>query len=165
MMQLWVNLPAAHKMDDPGYQGLTAGEMGKVTLPGGGTVTVVAGSLHGVQGPARTCTPINLWDVRLGPGESAGLAVPRRHNVMVFVLDGVVRTAGHVVEPQRLAVFEHDGDALHLAADVDGARFVVLGGEPINEPVASYGPFVMNSREELVQAIEDFNAGTFGRLD
>lgn len=165
MMQLWVNLPAAHKMDDPGYQGLTAGEMGKVTLPGGGTVTVVAGSIHGVQGPARTCTPINLWDVRLGPGESAGLAVPRRHNVMVFVLDGVVRTAGHVVEPQRLAVFEHDGDALHLAADVDGARVVVLGGEPINEPVASYGPFVMNSREELVQAIEDFNAGTFGRLD
>lgn len=165
MMQLWVNLPAAHKMDTPGYQGLTAPEMGKVALPGGGSVTLVAGSLDGVSGPARTFTPINLWDVRLGANESAELAVPTSHNVMVFVLDGLVHTAGHTVNAQELAIYEHDGDAINVSADVDGARFVVLGGEPINEPVASYGPFVMNTREQLIQAIEDFNSGKFGHLD
>ena len=164
MMQLWVNLPAAHKMDAPKYQGLTSDQMAKVTLPGGGIATLIAGELLGHRGPASTFTPVNLWDVRLGSGETADLPVPASHNMMVFVLDGEVRTADATAVAQQLVVYRHDGDSIRVTADVDGARFIVLGGEPINEPVASYGPFVMNTRDELVQAVEDFNSGKFGYL-
>lgn len=174
MMQLWVNLPARHKMDTPRYQGLTAGEMATVDLDGGGSATLIAGELLGHRGPASTFSPVNLWDVRLGDGESATLPIPASHNVMVFVIHGAVRTGGKDVGAEHLVVFEHDGDAItveaatageHVSDGEPGARFVVLGGEPLNEPIASYGPFVMNTREQILQAIDDFNAGKFGHLD
>ncbi len=164
MMQLWVNLPAAHKMDPPRYQALTADRMGRVDLPGGGVVTLVAGSLGDATGPAQTVTPIELWDVRLTPSETAELAVPVSHHAMVFVLDGQVTAAGSTIAAQHLALFDHDGAALVLTAGGEGCRFVVLAGEPIDEPIASYGPFVMNTRDELIQAVDDFNAGRFGRI-
>lgn len=165
MMQLWVNLPAKHKMDPPGYQGLVADEMGRVALPGGGSVRLVAGELDGVRGPARTFTPMELWDVRLEPGEHADLAVPDGHSLMLFVLDGEVTTDGGAVGPAELGLFERDGDTVVVDAGPDGARLMVLGGEPIGEPVMSHGPFVMNTRQELVDAIDDFNSGKFGHLD
>jgi len=164
MMQLWVNLPGKDKMSEPGYQALTAESMGKVKLEGGGTVTLYAGELDGERGPARTHTPIELWDVQLAADEVAELAVPDGHTIMVFVLDGEVATDGGTIGHERLGIFERRGDLLRLAAPATGARAIVLGGQPIEEDVIFYGPFAMNTQAEIVQAIQDFNAGTFGQL-
>ncbi|MFV0524831.1 MAG: pirin family protein [Acidimicrobiales bacterium] len=164
MMQLWVNLPGANKMDEPGYQALEAGAMGRVELPGGGTVTLIAGELDGVTGPARTFTPIELWDVSLGAEERAELAVPDGHTEMVFVIDGELAAGGGRIGEQELGVFERSGDGLVLAAGPAGARAIVLGGRPIGEDVIFYGPFAMNTREEIVAAIRDFESGRFGSL-
>ena len=162
--RLWVNLPAAHKMDDPGYQALTAESLGKVKPIDGGQVNLYAGELDGESGPARTATPINLWDIHLGPGEDTTLTVPDGHTTMLFVIDGEVATDGGRLDSQQLGLFERTGDELRLRAGELGARALLLGGEPIGEPTVSYGPFVMNTEAEIVQAVQDFNAGTFGRL-
>ena len=168
MMQLWVNLPGKHKMDPPGYQGLTAEQMGKVKLDTGGVVTLVAGELDGERGPANTFTPIELWDVQLVANESVNLAVPDGHTLMVFVLEGELATgegsARTTIGREKLALFNREGDNLSLTAGETGARAIVLGGEPINEDVIFYGPFAMNTSEEIVAAINDFNAGKFGTL-
>ena len=169
MMQLWVNLPAAHKLDEPGYQALSAAEMGRVELPGGTEVTLIAGELAGVRGPAKTFTPIQLWDVSVAAATPVELPVPAGQRMSIFVVDGSV-LLGERAEPGtagagELVVFDDDGDVLAFAAGETGARLVVLGGEPIGEPIASYGPFVMNTRAELLEAVEDFNAGRFGHLD
>lgn len=181
MVQLWVNLPAKHKMDEPGYQGLTAESMGKVKLEGGGVVTLVAGELDGEIGPARTFTPIELWDAELVGDETAELAVPDGHNLMVFVIDGEVTSGdgqvnaadqgagagrgGVRLAQQELGIFNREGSVLRLTAGPLGARVLVMGGEPINEPVLFHGPFVMNTREEIIAAYEDFRRGKFGHLE
>ena len=165
MMQLWVNLPAAHKMDAPGYQPLTAEAMGKVKLPDGGTVTLIAGELDGVQGPAKTFTPIEMWDVALTADESAALTVPDGHNLMVFVLDGEVTTPSGRIGHEELGIFEREGDVLELTAGTLGARVLVLGGQPIDEPVVFHGPFVMNTVDEIRTAMLDYSRGAFGHLD
>ncbi|WP_370891685.1 pirin family protein [Janibacter sp. GXQ6167] len=164
MMQLWVNLPSYDKMNEPRYQALTAEQMGKVKLNGGGTVTLYSGELDGEKGPALTHTPIELWDVQLSANESTELAVPDGHTMMVFVLDGSIETEGGTIGHEQLGIFERSGDQLTLTAPETGARAIVLGGEPIGEPVIFYGPFAMNTEREIVQAIQDFNAGTFGHL-
>lgn len=164
MMQLWVNLPAANKMDDPAYQPLVAAEMGQVSLPGGGNVRLVAGELDGTKGPARTFTPIELWDVTLVPGERAELVTPDGHTTMVFVTQGQVRTAGATVGLHELGVLSRDGDITVLTAGDEGARLILLGGQPIGEDLVFYGPFVMNTEDEIAQAIEDLNTGKFGHL-
>ncbi|MGQ0629562.1 MAG: pirin family protein [Sporichthyaceae bacterium] len=164
MMQLWVNLPKAEKMSDPGYQPLLAADMGQVVLPGGaGSVNVIAGQYRGTRGPARTFTPINLWEVRLNAGGRLDAAFPVSENTAVFVLDGEVRAGDHVARPQQLLLFSHDGEEISVESE-HGAHLLVLNGEPIEEPVFSYGPFVMNEREEIVQAMRDFEAGKFGHL-
>lgn len=164
MMQLWVNLPGKDKMGEPGYQALTAESMGKVKLEGGGTVTLYAGRLGDEVGPAHTHTPIELWDVQLAADETADLAVPEGHTMMVFMLDGQVETEGGTIGHEQLGIFERSGDTLRLTAPATGARAIVLGGQPIEENVIFYGPFAMNTQAEIVQAIQDFNAGTFGQL-
>lgn len=164
VMQLWVNLPAKDKMGEPGYQALTAESMGKVKLVGGGTVILYAGQLDGQTGPARTHTPIELWDVQLAADETAELAVPDGHTMMVFVLDGHVDTDGGRTGHEQLGIFERTGDILRLVAPETGARAILLGGEPIGEEIVFYGPFVMTTEAEIVEAINDFNAGRFGHL-
>lgn len=164
MMQLWVNLPSKFKMGEPGYQPLAAESMGKVKLPGGGVVTLYAGELDGEAGPARTHTPIELWDVQLAADEAAELTVPDGHTIMVFVLDGSVTTEGGEIGHEQLGIFERSGDVVRLVAPPEGARAILLGGKPIGEPVIFYGPFAMTTEAEIIQAIEDFNAGTFGHL-
>lgn len=165
MMQLWVNLPGRDKMGEPGYQALPAESMGKVKLVGGGTVTLYAGSLDDEKGPARTHTPIELWDIQLAANEVAELAVPDGHTIMVFVLDAELRTEGGVIGREQLGIFERTGDLLRLTAPETGARALLLGGEPINENVIFYGPFAMNTKAEIIQAFEDFNSGMFGHLE
>lgn len=164
MLQLWVNLPAEHKMTEPGYQHITAESTGKVKLEGGGTVTLYAGELDGERGPASTYTPIELWDVQLAAAETAELAVPDGHTIMVFSMDGAVETDGGTIDHEQLGIFAREGDELRLTAGEAGGRVIVLGGKPIEEDVIFYGPFAMNTPEEIAQAVSDFNAGTFGAL-
>lgn len=164
MMQLWVNLPGKHKLDPPGYQPLLASDMGKVKLAGGGVVTLIAGELEGERGPAHTFTPIELWDVELGINEGAELAVPDGHTTMMFVIDGELTTSGGKIGLQELGLFEREGDRVVVTAGNEGSRFILLGGEPIGEKVIFHGPFAMNTKDEIIQAVEDFESGKFGHL-
>ncbi|HWL41725.1 MAG TPA: pirin family protein [Ilumatobacter sp.] len=167
MAQLWVNLPAAHKMDTPRYQPLTAEQIGRVDLAGGGSIRVVAGDFDGHLGPATTYTPINLWDVELPAGAALAPAVPAEHNVAVLALDGALVVNGREVVAGRLAVLDRaqpGRDGVEVVAPT-GGRALVMTGLPIDEPVAAYGPFVMNTRQQLIEAFDDFQAGRFGHLD
>jgi redox-sensitive bicupin YhaK (pirin superfamily) len=162
--QLWVNLPARHKMDPPRYQTLLGSAIRVAPLHGSaGSVRVIAGDFGDVRGAARTHTPVMLWDVSLRGGAAARLPVPEGFNLGVFVRSGGVRVAGAHVAPQQLAVLTRDGDAAPVEADED-SELLIVGGEPIDEPVVAYGPFVMNTEEEIRRAISDLRAGRFGTL-
>jgi redox-sensitive bicupin YhaK (pirin superfamily) len=165
MAQLWVNLPQAHKMDPPRYQGLTAAEMGQVTLPdGAGSVRVVAGQFQDARGPAKTFSPIELYHVELKAGRSIELPLPNSYNVAFLIMDGTVSLdADSVAQKHDLVVFKHDGDTLRVTAQSD-AEWLVMSGEPIDEPVVQYGPFVMNTQQEIQEAFQDYNRGKFGHL-
>lgn len=165
MAQLWVNLPAAHKMDQPRYQGLTAEQIGSVDLAdGAGSVRVIAGEFDGAHGPATTFTPINLWDVRLGAGRSVDLSFPSTANTALLVIGGSATVNGQLATDGELVVFDNDGDGVSVTTG-EGARFLLLSGEPIDEPIVGYGPFVMNTTDEIRQAFADFDRGAFGSLD
>ena len=164
MVQLWVNLPAAHKMDAPRYQALTQAHIPAIALPGAaGQVRVIAGDYAGYAGAAQTHTPMNVWDVRLQRGADVQLQLPEDQTLMVMVVRGAVQVQGQQLLNGQLAQMSRTGTALALSADTD-AMVLILGGEPIEEPVAGQGPFVMNTREELAQAFEDFYAGRFGEM-
>ncbi|NMG76502.1 pirin family protein [Aromatoleum diolicum] len=165
MVQLWVNLPARDKMASPGYQGITAGDIPEAPLPGeAGTARIIAGRYGDVTGPARTFTPMNVWDLRLNAGHRAAFDLPAGHTTALFVLRGAIRLGGgHAVGAAELAVMERDGSRLEFDVDED-TTLLLLNGEPLNEPVVGYGPFVMNSQQEIAQAINDFNNGRFGQI-
>lgn len=164
MVQLWVNLPAANKMDPPRYQALTAEAIGSVDLPdGAGIVRVVAGDYAGNRGPATTVTPVNLWDLQLTGAAPVDLTFPATENVAFLALEGSVSVNGADLTQGDLVVLDDREGDVRITADGE-ARVLLLGGEPIDEPIFSYGPFVMNTREEIVQAIDDLNAGKFGHL-
>jgi redox-sensitive bicupin YhaK (pirin superfamily) len=166
MAQLWVNLPRANKMSAPGYQAIASDRMGVVTLPkSAGTVRVIAGEFEGVRGPARTFTHIDVYDVRLNTAGLLPLTFPARHNLAVLVMKGeVVVNGGRAARTNDFILFKNEGERVDLMASSD-AHLLVLSGEPIHEPIAAYGPFVMNSPDEIRQAMVDFNAGKFGHLD
>lgn len=165
MVQLWVNLPARHKEASPAYQTLLEADIPRVPLEGeNGEVRVVAGDYAGHQGPARTFTAINMWDIRLVAGGEAAMSVPDGHTTLLVVLDGTVLVnGGTVVSDEAVAVLERRGEALHLEANND-ARLLLLSGEPIDEPVVGHGPFVMTSAEEIHQAFSEFQDGRYGVL-
>lgn len=164
-VQLWVNLPAKDKMARPGYQTLVQGEIPDVALTNGaGHVRVIAGSFGGVEGPARTHTALDIWDVRLNAGGVAELRVPEGHTLHIAVLSGtVLANDAKVVREAQVVVFDRTGGAVTIEANGE-AKLLVLSGAPIAEPVAAYGPFVMNTPTEIRQAIEDLNAGRFGAI-
>jgi quercetin 2,3-dioxygenase len=166
MVQLWVNLPAKDKMSEPKYQAIMHNSLGRSELPGkAGVVEVVAGSFEGVKGPASTFTPIDLYNVRLKGGSSVSLTFPERHNAGVLVIEGRARfSSGGVAAEDHFALFRNDGEIIQAEAEAD-CVLLVLSGEPIDEPIAAYGPFLMNTKQEIVEAIEDFNAGKFGVLE
>ena len=165
MVQLWVNLPARDKGADAGYQTLLDREIPSVALPGeAGRVRVIAGEFDGHRGPARTFTPIDLWDLHLNQGGTARFELPEGRTLALVVLRGTVRVNGsETVREAQLVQFERAGSGLEIEADTD-ATLLLLGGEPIDEPVVGYGPFVMNSEAEIAQAVEDFNRGRFGAV-
>ena len=165
MMQLWVNLPAAHKMDPPHYQPLVVDQMGQVVLPhDAGLVRIIAGEYQGAKGPAKVFSPINLWEIRLNPGGRLDMSFPANQNAGMFVFDGTVVANGTKVEPEELIVFDNVGEQIDVESE-RGAHLLVLNGEPINEPIVAYGPFVMNTEEQVLEAYRDFEAGKFGHLD
>ncbi len=162
MVQLWVNLPAKFKMTKPGYQGLLDAQIPSVALPdGAGRVRVIAGELNGHRGPARTFTPLDVWDVRLGQGATARFETREGYTLVLVVLHGKVTINGSdAAQEGQLVHFDRAGSDVAIEANSD-ATVLWLSGEPIDEPIVGYGPFVMNSRDEIIQAIDDFNSGRF----
>jgi redox-sensitive bicupin YhaK (pirin superfamily) len=165
VMQLWVNLPAKDKMTAPGYQPITSSAIPVVDLAdGAGRARIIAGDFAGTKGPARTFTPINVWDVRLNRDAEVTLDLPDGHTSMLVVLSGhVTVNGGEPAGAAEVLLLDRAGSGAVVAADAD-AEVLVLTGEPIDEPIAGYGPFVMNTEAEIRQAIDDFNSGRFGRI-
>ncbi|MGB9416296.1 MAG: pirin family protein [Acidobacteriaceae bacterium] len=165
MVQLWVNLPKAEKMSKPRYQAITKAQIPVIELAGGGHARVIAGELLGRLGPAKTFTPVNLFDVILKAGERFELPLPEGHNAAVVLRKGDVLLNGKdsLQGEAQIAPLSTEGNSVTLEAKAE-TQLLILSGEPIHEPVASYGPFVMNTREELGQAVEDYRAGRMGRL-
>jgi redox-sensitive bicupin YhaK (pirin superfamily) len=164
-IQLWVNLPKAFKMSKPGYQTLVSDDIPSVDLDGGaGQLRVIAGEFRGVKGPAKTFSPVHLYDLRLAAGHQVELSLPEGFNTAVFVLHGEVLVNGsQSVREVEIALLGQKGERVLLDAKSD-ATILVLSGEPIDEPIARYGPFVMNTQAELVQAVNDYRAGRMGHL-
>jgi len=162
MVQLWVNLPAKDKMVRPGYQAIVDADIPAVALPGNaGTVRVIAGEYDGHAGPARTFTPMQVWDMRLKQGHISELKVPDGWNAALIVLRGTVRVnESSVVGEAQMVLLDRVGAGACVEASTD-AVVLLLAGEPIDEPIVGYGPFVMNSEEEIRQALADFNSGRF----
>ena len=160
MIQLWVNLPAKDKMSPPRYQEILAGAIPTATLGNGGNIArIIAGDYEGKAGPARTFTPVNLWDLRLAAGHKTELRLPDGFTALLFVLKGSVSMNGaETVGTAELATFERAGERIALEPRED-TTLLVMSGEPIDEPVVGYGPFVMNTREEIGQAMADYAAG------
>jgi hypothetical protein len=164
MIQLWVNLPARFKMTPPRYQTLLDAQIPTLALPdGGGSVRVIAGDFAGARGPAQTFTPIDLWDVRVRAGETVELPVRDGHRTALLALKGVAVLEGSArAKHAEIAIFDPSGEGIAVRAEED-LTALVLSGEPIHEPVAGYGPFVMNTDEEIEQAIRDYQAGRFAK--
>ncbi|WP_274626368.1 pirin family protein [Arvimicrobium flavum] len=165
MVQLWVNLPAKDKNAAPGYQTLLSDDIPSIDLPDdAGSLRVIAGEHESRKGPARTFSPIDLWDVKVRQGKSALLELPEGHTAGLVVLRGSVRVnGGSAAREGQFVLLDRTGGAFTLDAESD-ATVLVLGGEPLGEPVAMRGPFVMNTQEELQQAFADFRAGKFGAI-
>jgi redox-sensitive bicupin YhaK (pirin superfamily) len=164
-IQLWVNLPARHKMTAPRYQTILSRDIAEVALPeDAGTLRVIAGRFGDVEGPAKTFSPVELWQLALKPGTSTVLNLPSGHAGALFAMKGNIRVNGaeHVRETE-FVVLDREGEGIQIATE-SGATVLILGGEPIGEPVAGYGPFVMNTEGEIRQAIVDYQSGRMGHL-
>jgi hypothetical protein len=164
MVQLWVNLPGKDKMAPDGYQAIISADIPVVELPdGAGKARVIGGELLGAKGPARTFTPINVWDLRLARDAGLTLDLPEGHTAMLVVLGGHVTVNGSQEAGEaEMVLLGREGRDVAIHADGD-ATLLVLTGEPIDEPIVGYGPFVMNSEAEIRQAVDDFNAGKFAK--
>jgi redox-sensitive bicupin YhaK (pirin superfamily) len=165
MAQLWVNLPAGAKMSPPRYQTILDRDIPAVSLPdGAGTARVIAGDFQGTRGPARTFTPVDVWDLRLKAGGRVELSLPDGFTTILYVAHGgVVVNGSRAAGEGDVVIFSQEGEEVAIEARLD-STLLVLSGEPIREPIASYGPFVMNTKEEILQAVADFQAGRMGSL-
>lgn len=165
MAQLWVNLPAQHKMSAPRYQAIQGAQIPIIELPdSAGTLRVIAGEFAGQRGPAATFTPLNVWDMRMLAGKRASLQIAPGQTAALAILRGAVQVNGnHRAGGAELVILDLVGTEVDLLAEKD-TSLLVLSGEPIGEPIVGYGPFVMNTREEIQAAIGDFQAGRFGRM-
>lgn len=166
MVQLWVNLPAKYKMSPPKYQGIVNRDIEKVELPNNsGIVEVIAGEYEGKKGSAYTFTPLHLFNVKLNKGGKATFNFPEIYNTAILVIEGNIKVNdSEEITADNLGLLSNKGERFSIEATKDSV-VLVLSGEPINEPIAAQGPFVMNTRAELIQAISDFNMGKFGYLE
>lgn len=166
MVQLWVNLPKKDKMSAPKYQAIKYDDIGRYHIEdNAGTIEVIAGGYKNIQGVASTFTPIHMLNAKLNKGGKAEFEFPAHYNTLLLVLEGNIVVNGTEEAPtDHLALMANDGEKFEVEATED-AVVLVLSGEPINEPIAAHGPFVMNTREELQEAFNDFNKGKFGYLE
>jgi redox-sensitive bicupin YhaK (pirin superfamily) len=165
MVQLWVNLPAKNKMTPPKYQEITHAKMGKHALSNDkGVVEIVAGEYQGIKGPAATFTPLQVYNARLKKDAAVDFSFPSNYNTGILVVEGSVTINGTVAPTDHFVLFKNDGELINIEAKEDSI-LLILSGEPIDEPIAQYGPFLMNTWKELEQAIEDINSGKFGVLE
>ena len=164
MVQLWVNLPAKYKMIEPKYQPILSRDIPVIQLPdNGGQVRVIAGEFAGVQGVASTYSPVNLWDIKLNPGKTGELIVPEGNNTMLFVRQGKMKIGSSEVGPADLVLLEPEGTRIILQASED-TSLLLMGGEPIAEPIVASGPFVMNTEQEIRRAMMDYQSGRMGQI-
>lgn len=166
MVQLWVNLPAKDKLLPPKYQPISNKQFGRFKLPGDdGEVQVIAGNYNGTKGPASTFTTVNLMNLRLKKGATASFSFPSHFNTALLVVEGNINVNSTSEAPlNHFVLMNNDGEDFTVTASED-SLVLVLSGEPINEPIAAHGPFVMNTRQELIEAFEEFQAGKFGFLE
>lgn len=166
MVQLWVNLPAKYKMSKPKYQAITNKEIKRVEMPdNSGNIEVIAGSYNDVKGVASTFTPVHLYNAKMKKDGKATFSFPENYNTSVLVIEGSIKVNDLENVPENhLALLKNDGETFTIDATEDSV-ILILSGEPLNEPIAARGPFVMNTREELSEAIDDFNVGKFGYLE
>jgi redox-sensitive bicupin YhaK (pirin superfamily) len=171
MIQLWVNLPAKHKMSPPRYQGIESSRIPEVPIQAGdggagdaGVVRVIAGQFRDARGPAETFTPMNVWDVRIAAGERAEFDLPRGHNAAVLVLEGRARVnKSRELDDAEMVLLDAHGEHVSIHA-ATATKLLMLSGEPLGEPIVAQGPFVMNTGAEIYQAIKDYQSGRMGRL-
>lgn len=169
MVQLWVNLPARDKMSPPGYQSISSSHIPVVNLPDGqGVMRVIAGQFDGIEGPARTFTPVNVWDLRLDSAYEMDLAVPDGYTTLLAVLKGSLRIAGgdtgsETLGAAEVARFDPAGEHIRIE-NAQNAIALLLSGEPIHEPIVGSGPFVMNNASEIRQAMADYQSGKMGQV-
>ena len=166
MVQLWVNLPAKDKMTEPKYQNIENKDLAKVDLGDDiGSIDIIAGEFENNKGPASSFTPLSLFNVKLNKGKGTSLNFNESHNTGLLIIKGNVTINNKERAPtNHFVLFENKGKEFTIKAE-DEAEILILSGEPIDEPIASYGPFVMNTNDEIRQTIDDFNNGKFGYLD
>lgn len=164
MVQLWVNLPAKDKMSAPKYQAIANAEMGRVALDGGGEVEIIAGEFAGTRGPATTFSPVHLYNLKPKAGTTVEMSFPAGYTTAILAIEGsAIINGAEKLPTDHLALFAVDGEAIKVKAASDGI-FLVMSGEPLGEPIAQYGPFLMNTQADLVQALDDYRGGKFGYL-
>ena len=166
MVQLWVNLPARDKMTKPKYQGIEAKDIPVIQFEqNAGQLRVIAGKFAEQQGPATTFSPVNVWDAVLNAGHAEQIYVPVDHTSLIVVLEGeLLINDTQTVQDNSLVIFGKDGEAQIKVNAVQDTKFLVLTGRPLNEPIEGYGPFVMNTKDEIIAAFNDFNNGKFGEI-
>lgn len=166
MVQLWVNLPAKDKMTTPKYQGIENNQLGKYYLPDNqGVVEVIAGEYNGIKGAASTFTPMNMYNIKIKKGVSIDISLPEKHNTGILVIEGSAKANdGETAPTDNFILFRNDGTNIKIEA-VEDAILLLLSGEPINEPIFPYGPFLMNTKAEILQAYDDLAKGKFGILE
>ena len=165
MVQLWGNLPAAQKMSEPKYQAIANSDMTNIELSdGAGYIELIAGDYQDNRGPANTFTPLHMSNVKLNKDGKAMYSFPAHYSTAAIVIEGDVKINGEKVPQDHFCLFSRNGEEFEIEAETD-AIVLVLSGEPIQEPIAAHGPFVMNTRDELIQAFNDFNDGKFGYLE
>lgn len=165
MVQIWVNLPAKFKMSEPKYQAINNDQLGKVRLPHNkGEIEVIAGNFQGVQGPASTFTPIEMYNLKLRPLAKLSISLPENYNTGLLILEGNIKLSGFDVHENQFVLFENIGTEIELET-IDETIILLLSGEPIEEPIYPYGPFLMNTKQEIIQAYQDLELGKFGYLE
>lgn len=166
MVQLWVNLPAKYKLSNPKYQAITNSQINRFILENGqGEIEVIAGQFKNIKGAASTFSPINLFNAKLNKGAKTEFNFPAKFNTALLVIEGnITVNDSELVKVDHFVLFENKGETFTVLANEE-STVLFLSGEPINEPIAAHGPFVMNTREEIMQAYDDFNKGKFGYLE
>jgi redox-sensitive bicupin YhaK (pirin superfamily) len=165
MVQLWVNLPSVYKMSCPKYQAIKNADMEKVDLGDHGYVEIIAGEYNGHKGPATTFSPVNMMNAKLKSGGKAEFDFPASFNTGALVIEGsIIVNDEQKVPTDHFVLFQNEGETFSIEAAED-AVILIISGQPLNEPIYPHGPFVMNTREEIMQAFEDYNTGKFGYLE